>query len=63
MYTSTHIQPITDDGELASWNNFLTVEGNPDLGKEEYQVDYGWCDMYLKFNADGYTYSIESIRK
>ena len=63
VYTSKHIQPITDTSTLSSWNNFLTVEGDPDLAKEEYQVDYGYCDLYLKLNADGYTYEINNIRK
>ena len=62
-YTSTHIQPITDTSTLASWDNFLTVEGDPELGKAEYQDDYGYCNMYLKLNADGYTYEITNIRK
>lgn len=63
VYTSKHIQPITDTGTLSSWNNFLTVEGDPDLAKEEYQEAYGYCDLYLKLNADGYTYEITNIRK
>ena len=62
-YTSRHIQPITDTSTLSSWNNFLTVEGDPDLGKAEYQVEYGYCDMYLKLNVEGYTYEISNIRQ
>lgn len=62
-YTSTHIQPITDTYTLGSWYNFLTVEGNSDLTKEEYQTEYGYCNMSLKLNADGYTYEISNIRQ
>lgn len=63
VYTSTHLQPLTDTNTLASWDNFLTVENDPDLGKAAYQVEYGFCDMYLKLNADGYTYQISNIRQ
>lgn len=63
VYTSTHIQPITDTGTTASWNNFLTVENSPDYDSSEYRTEYGYCDMYLKLNAEGYTYQITNIRK
>ena len=62
-YTSTHIQPITDTGATSSWDNFLTVENHPVYGAAQYQTEYGYCDMYLKLNADGYTYAIENIRQ
>ena len=63
VYTSKHIQPLTDTSTLSSWSNFLTVENDPDLGRAEYQEDYGYCDMSLKLNAAGYTYEISNIRK
>lgn len=62
-YLSTHIQPITDTYTTASWYNFLTVENNPALDKPEYRAEYGYCDVYLKLNAEGYTYEITNIRK
>ena len=62
VYTSNHIQPITDTGATSSWDNFLTAENNPELDSMDYRTEYGYCDVYLKLNADGYTYQINNIR-
>lgn len=63
VYTSRFIQPITDTSSTASWDNFLTVENDPDYGIPEYMTEYGYCDMTLQLNASGYTYRIKNIRQ